>query len=196
MNKLMKFIGLLMLFTISVSAKEPVIGGPCQGCELVFVDMPASLSSHGEIATQEEPGERLLVTGTVHNLDNTPAANVIVYAYQTNALGVYPKGKTQHGKLRGWAKTDTSGKYSFKTIRPAAYSGGSEPQHIHFHVIEQNKGTYYIDALTFLDDPLLTKERKRPKCRGGCGANLPKKNEQGIRSIQRNIILGAEIPNY
>lgn len=96
--------------------------------------------------------------------------------------------------VRGWARNDRSGQYSFKTIRPQAYPGRDIPQHIHMHVIEPNLGTYYIDDVTFKDDPLLTTEHRRETgCRGGCGEVTPKRNKQGIWQVKRDIYLGLSI---
>lgn len=195
MIKLIVFTFFLLTNFKSLSAQEPVIGGPCQGCELVFVDMPVQLKTNSRIGTISEKGEPLVLSGTVFNANKTPAHGIIVYAYQTDANGKYPKGSTRHGKLRGWARSDLNGRYSFKTIRPKAYSGRDIPQHIHLHIIEPDKATYYIDGVTFDDDPLLTPEhRQKQKCRGGCGESHPKRNARGSWHIRRDIILGEKIP--
>ncbi len=180
----------LILYFETISAQETIIGGPCGGCELVFVDMPTQLQTNSRIAPVGEKGETLVLNGTVSNADGSPASGIIVYAYQTDANGIYPKGSTRHGRLRGWALSDQKGRYRFETIRPRAYSGGGIPQHIHMHIIEPNKATYYIDNITFDDDSLLTSEhRKNRSCRGGCGISRPERNDQGVWHVRRNIIL-------
>ncbi|GHG05012.1 hypothetical protein GCM10017161_38090 [Thalassotalea marina] len=190
-------ISTLLTFTAIADANELVIGGPCQGCENVFVNMPKKIKSDSRISPTEEQGEPLKITGNVFTQEGKPAPNIIVYAYQTDATGKYPKSDTFHGKLRGWAKTDLSGAYSFNSIRPVAYPNGREPQHIHFHVIEPNRGTYYIDDITFSDDPLLSADKKsKTLCRGGCGLSEPKKNKAGVWLVTRDIILGENIPGY
>jgi len=197
MTRFMAFSFILLMCSKNISAQEPVIGGPCQGCEFVFVDIPVQLKTHSTIAPASEKGESLELSGTVFKADGTPASGIIVYAYQTDANGKYPKGSTRHGSLRGWALSDHNGRYGFKTIRPRAYPGRGIPQHIHMHIIEPGKATYYIDNVTFDDDPLLTAEhRKKRSCRGGCGESVPEQNEQGVWLVRRDITLGKAIPNY
>ena len=87
------------------SADEPIIGGPCEGCEHVFVGLPDTLSWRARIAPGDEPGEALVIEGTVRTPDGNPAAAIIVYAYQTDANGIYPRGTTRHGSLRAWTRT-------------------------------------------------------------------------------------------
>ena len=84
---------------------------------------PATVSSVGTIADANEPGDRLEISGQVFSPDGvTPAANVIVYAYQTDATGEYRNDpKTRVARLHGWAKTDAQGHYAFHTIKPASY---------------------------------------------------------------------------
>lgn len=46
--------------------RVPVTSQPCEGCEAVFVGMPDSLSWHTRIAPEDEPGEPMIVRGTVY----------------------------------------------------------------------------------------------------------------------------------
>jgi protocatechuate 3,4-dioxygenase beta subunit len=189
---------LSLLWPVLASAREPVIGGPCEGCEYVFEGMPAELHRDARIASAGEPGEALTIQGVVTDADGAPAAGVVVYAYQTNAKGIYPRAANAHGSLRGWARTDTEGRYRFDTIRPAAYPNSTIPQHVHMHVIEPGRGTYYIDDVLFDDDPLLTPQRRRQMLhgRGGNGVSQPVKDAAGVWQLRRDIRLGASIPGY
>ncbi|MCB0644992.1 MAG: intradiol ring-cleavage dioxygenase, partial [Phaeodactylibacter sp.] len=83
----------------------------CEWCGAM--DAPTQLSSTLQIAGLQEPGERLLITGTVFQADGvTPAPNILLYAYHTNQAGIYAKKGNEtgngrrHGHLRGWLKTD------------------------------------------------------------------------------------------
>lgn len=184
---------------------EPIIGLPCEGCEAVFDGLPAAPASSSRIASPTEPGQAMTIVGTVFTRDGHPAPGVIVYAYHTNARGIYPtderlRGRPgfRHGVLRGWAKTDDRGRYRFDTIRPAGYPDTDIPAHVHMHVIEVGRCTYYIDDIFFEDDPRLTaaKRRQLARGRGGSGVVSPRKDGEGNWTVTRDITLGAEIPGY
>lgn len=179
-------------------AREPVVGGPCEGCEHVFVGRPEPLESRSRIAPASATGVPMVIEGTVRHPDGTPAPGIVVYAYQTDAGGIYPRGDTAHGALRGWAHSDANGRYGFDTIRPGAYPDSNIPQHVHMHVIEPGRVTYYIDDLVFDDDPLLTPaHRKRTATgRGGSGLGHPVRDARGVWRVQRDITLGQNVPGH
>jgi protocatechuate 3,4-dioxygenase beta subunit len=186
-------------------SREPVVGGPCEGCEAVFEGLPERLASEARIAPAGEPGEPMVLEGVVRRPDGTPAPGVVVYAYQTNARGEYPpderfagRAARRHGMLRGWARTDSVGRYRFDTIRPAGYPGTDIPQHVHMHVIEPGRCTYFIDDALFEDDPRLTPRRRRSHDagRGGSGVGRPARDASGAWRMRRDITLGAGIPGY
>jgi protocatechuate 3,4-dioxygenase, beta subunit len=189
---------LAVLWPGVVLASEPVIGGPCEGCEYVFVGLPSELSSHARIAPLGESGEPLVLTGVVTTQSGVPAPDIVVYAYHTDAGGVYPRGTTRHGRLRGWVRTDAAGRYSFDSIRPGAYPNRKIPQHVHLHVIEPGRGTYWIDDVLFDDDPLLTPEVRRQARhrRGGDGLAVPEKDARGVWQVRRDVTLGSNVPGY
>lgn len=176
-----------------VAVREPVLGGACEGCDWVFDGLSPSLASRARIAPAGEPGSPMTIEGVVSTPGGKPAANVVVYAYHTDAGGLYPPAANRHGRLRGWALTDAEGQYRFDTIRPGAYPGRQVPEHVHMHVIEAGIGTYYIDNLEFLDDPLLT--TRRTDGRAGNGLSMPTR-VAGIWQARRDIALGRNIPGY
>ena len=185
------------LNSCAAATNEPVLGA-CDGCEAVFVDMPRRIDWSARIAPVAEKGEALVLEGTVSGADGAPAEGIIVYAYHTDAGGVYPAGTTRHGRLRGWARTDPKGRYRFETIRPGAYPTRDNPQHIHMHVIEPGKATYYIDEVVFDDDPLLTAARRQQlrSGRGGFGESHPVRDAQGVWHVRRDIAVGKNIAGY
>ena len=185
---------------------EPVVGLPCEGCEAVFQGRPEHLDWCVPIAGPDEPGERLRIEGSVRNAAGDATAGVIVYAYHTDARGLYPAGDTdlkglaaaRHGRLRAWAQTDAEGRYAFDTIRPAGYPGTDQPAHVHMHIIEPLRCTYYIDDVMFEDDPRLTASARRRLTagRGGSGVVVPLRGADGTWLVTRDIVLGEGIPGY
>ena len=186
------------------SAPTVIVGGACDGCEGIYEGMPQQLSWQTALASASEPGERMEISGVIYQVDGkTPAPNVILYVYHTDAKGYYSPapGATnltrKHGHLRGWVKTNASGEYKFTSIKPAPYPTRDNPAHIHPLVKEPDKNEYYIDEYVFDDDPLLTQaHRSRLENRGGSGIIHVAKNGDGVWIGKRNIILGLNIPNY
>lgn len=195
------FVSLLAVAQVAdaarVTGEEVVVGQPCEGCEHVFAGLPSQLSTTARLAPPAQPGEPLRVSGTVKNTAGVPQANVVIYAYQTDRGGIYPRAATRHGALRGWVRTDAKGRYVFSTIRPGAYPGANIPQHIHMHVIEPGRCTYYIGDVLFADDPFLTaphRQRER-NARGGSGIVRPAGSKSGW-TVNRDITLGLNVPGY
>ena len=179
------------------------VGGPCEGCEAIFEYGDKRLTAIDTLPDFGKNEPKIKLTGTVFEKDGkTPAENVILYIYHTDRNGVYAtqgqaKGwAKRHGYIRGWIKTGPSGEYTFYTFRPAAYPGGTEPEHIHVTVKEPNKNEYYIDEVVFADDPMLSqKERSELQNRGGLGIVRPRL-ENGMLTVKRDIVLGLNIPGY
>jgi len=180
-----------------------LVGGPCQGCEAIFEYGDKILTPVDRLPEFEQTEPKLKLSGTVFEKDGkTPASNVILYIYQTNRGGVYPKKGNEkgwakrHGYIRGWIKTDNDGKYTFYTFRPGAYPSRRVQEHIHIIVKEADKNEYYIDGFFFDDDPLLTDRiRNNARKRGGSGIFMPIM-KRGMLTIERDIILGQNIPDY
>ena len=96
-------------------------------------------------------------TQYVLDRDGRPAAGVEVFAYHTDAGGSYaPPGSVDPWRLKGWAVTDTNGRFEFRTIRPAPYPGREIPAHIHATLTTRCCGRQF-DDLMFDDDPLATR---------------------------------------
>ena len=180
------------------------VGGRCEGCEAIHESpLPFdSLKSMTSLPDWNDSGRKLAVNGVVYNANGKPAPNVVIYVYQTDQTGIYPKkgdetgwGK-RHGYIRGWMKTNEKGEYKFFTLRPAAYPGRQNPEHIHITIKEPDKNEYWIDEYLFDDDPILTeKERKNCEDRGGSGI-IKVKDVGNMLKAERNIYLGKNIPDY
>jgi protocatechuate 3,4-dioxygenase, beta subunit len=203
---------LFSLFLVSTSCRaqtKPLastapVGGGCDGCKGMYDNMPPQLDWQTTIASAAEPGERMEISGVIYQVDGkTPAPNVILYVYHTDAKGIYSpapgaiSGARIHGHLRGWVKTNQRGEYRFTSIRPAHYPNARGPAHIHAIVKEPDKNEYWIDEYLFDDDPALKREPP-PKIEnhGGSGIIHLTKNSDGIWLGRRDITLGLNIPNY
>jgi protocatechuate 3,4-dioxygenase beta subunit len=182
-----------------------IVGGGCDGCELMYIDMPKQLNAVDTSAGWFSTGQKLLLTGTVYQLDGrTPAPNVLLYYWQTDLTGKYTPEVNQniktkvHGKTRGWVKTDHKGHYAIYTNRPGVYPDKSEPAHIHISIKEANiKNEYFIDDVVFDDDPYLLPyiKKNKAKNRGGSGIVRVLLNRD-VQVAEHDIILGLNIPNY
>ena len=160
-------------------------------------EAPDSLGWNVRIAGAEEPGELLVMSGTVYRVDGvTPASGVGLYLYHTNARGVYPRrgdeaGNGQrHGYIRAWLRTNERGQYQFTTIRPAPYPGGDAPAHIHVTVTEPGRAEYWLDSFIFEGDPLITpRYRSRLEGVGGSGIVALAQDDEAVWRGHRDIVL-------
>jgi protocatechuate 3,4-dioxygenase beta subunit len=146
---------------------------------------PANVSSTGVIADAREPGVRLEISGQVFAPDGTtPVANVIVYAYQTDANGEYQNGTgTRVARLHGWAKTDAQGRYAFHTIKPAPYPGRSIAAHVHIHVWGAGYPLQWTPELLFAGDPFLKPDQISASNALGKFANVQPLQNAGDGSV-------------
>ena len=186
------------------------VGGPFENKEFIYYGIPKIMSQVDTSPGWTQQGQKILLTGIIYQNDGkTPASDVLMYYYHTNTDGRYVHkteerrsmppntlGQT-HGYIRGWVKTDTTGRYSIYTVRPAAYPTYEEPEHIHVTIKEPgNINEYYIDDFVFDDDKFLTQEN-RQRMENRCGSGIVKLVQTGELSIgERNITLGLNIPDY
>ena len=128
------------------------------------------------LAGPEEPGDRLVLTGTVFSSDcRTPLAGALIEVWQANNGGLYDTNKpgnfteTTTFHLRGMLQTNEKGQYEIETIVPGRYpippnlpglekyAGLTRPAHIHFRVME----SLHIPITTqlyFKGDPFIAKD--------------------------------------
>lgn len=169
----------------------------CEGCEAIHERTFRGLTGAATIPPAGEAGERLVLGGRVLQPDGvTPAPDVVVYAYHTNAAGVYPTRGIErgwdrrHGYLRGWIMTGPDGEYRFETIRPGPYPGRSDPAHIHLIVKEPDRREYWIDEVVFLDDVRVDERyRGAQGNRGGSGIIRLTRDPSGTWIGRRDIVL-------
>lgn len=183
-------------------AQGTLVGGPCEGCEAVFeyrdvADRPLTPVDTLPGFTAAE--RKLLLRGRILEPDGeTPAEDVILYVYHTNADGEYAtRGDEEgwgrrHGYIRGWIRTDADGRYAFYTRMPGSYS--SNPAHIHPTVLEPDGRYYYLTSWFFEGDPNYD-EGHPGDGRGGDGL-VALDEEDGLLIAERDIVLGLNIPGY
>lgn len=161
----MKLFVFLFVVSVSAGAQTPT-NDQCdddnENVACCFINAPKQLSHSISIADQREPGERLHLTGVVRKADGrTSVPGIVIYAYHTNKNGVYPKRgnevgiHTWHGYLHAWGKTNERGEFEIRSIRPAQYPSNNTPAHIHLVVKEPGGAMYYVNDITFADDPLV-----------------------------------------
>jgi catechol 1,2-dioxygenase len=125
------------------------------------------------LAGPEEPGDRLIVTGTVFSSDcRTPVAGALIEVWQANSAGLYDTNKPGNFTevasfhLRGMMYTNEKGQYAIETIVPGRYpvppnlpglekyGGITRPAHIHFRVMD-SLHVPLTTQLYFKGDPFL-----------------------------------------
>jgi catechol 1,2-dioxygenase len=121
---------------------------------------------------QDEPGERLVFSGTVRSTDGSPLAAAVLDVWQSNGAGAYSHfspGVPEYN-LRGRLTTDDDGCFEFDTVIPAPYEvslGGASgrlfaalgrpcfrPGHIHFK-LNHEAAAPLTTQIYFDDDPFI-----------------------------------------
>lgn len=150
--------------SLAAGGTEPALIGP-------FWRSQQPLRPNGaRIASDDTPGEPLLVTGRVVSLDGRPIAGARVETWQASPKGLYENQDPEQAdmNLRGRFETGADGRFSFRSVRPAGYPVPVDgpcgellaaqqrhpmrPAHLHFLVVAEGHkvlATQYFDA----DDP-------------------------------------------
>ncbi|HJX90069.1 MAG TPA: hypothetical protein VJ372_06200 [Pyrinomonadaceae bacterium] len=128
-----------------------------------------SISWKTSIVSNSEPGEPLIVSGTIYSPDRkTPMEDATLWVYQTDATGIYSTsgGDNRFTRIHGQMITRADGRYEFSTIKPASYPGRNIPAHIHAYVSAPGFPEYWIDEYVFEGDPFITEEARKKMYRG------------------------------
>lgn len=98
-----------------------------------YTDNPPEIQN-GQLAVADEPGDRMIITGRVFNLDCSEyIPNTLIDVWHANDAGQYDNNGFN---LRGQTYSNSQGFYMFETIKPGKYQNGSSfrPAHIHFKI--------------------------------------------------------------
>jgi protocatechuate 3,4-dioxygenase beta subunit len=154
---------------------------------------PARLTSSERIAPEGEPGTALVVHGRTFAADGrTPLAGAVVFAYHTDRTGIYrAPGEPAHTwRLKGWALTDSDGRFEFRTIRPGAYPSGTDAEHIHLTLFTAEGTGYHAGGLVFDDDALVSAaEREASRQAGEFGTVCAVRREGATQHVDIRLRL-------
>jgi protocatechuate 3,4-dioxygenase beta subunit len=126
-------------------------------------EQPANVPWKTTIISEGEPGEPLIVSGTIYAPDGrTPLEGISLFVYQTDATGRYSTtgGDNRNTRIHGLMRTNSEGRYEFRTIKPGSYPAGRNPAHIHAYVSGPGYPEYWIDEYRFDDDPFVTNDMR------------------------------------
>jgi protocatechuate 3,4-dioxygenase beta subunit len=106
-------------------------------------------------------GQVTWLSGIVRTLSGQPVRNAFVEIWQVDNRGSYlhKGGRTDRGidaGFQGYGRflTDSSGKYTFRTIRPVRYQAGNTVRAPHIHVaVSQNGRRLLTTQVLIADDP-------------------------------------------
>ena len=138
-----------------------------------------------KIVTDSEPGEPLIVSGTIYSPDGKqPMEGITLFVYQTDATGIYTTsgGDNRGTRIHGVMRTNAQGQYEFRTIKPGSYPNSRNPAHIHAYVSGPGYPEYWIDEYHFSDDPFISDEDKRKASSQGAFSPIlsPTRGADGI----------------
>jgi hydroxyquinol 1,2-dioxygenase len=149
---------------VSDAATESTVIGP------FFVE-GAPRYENGDDLANGAPGQPCFVTGRVLSTNKEPIAGARIDVWQADDAGMYDvQYDASDPRGRGYLVSDTEGRFSFRTVRPAAYAIPTDgpvgrllqstgrspmrPAHIHFRV--QAEGHRTLTTHLFVaDDPFL-----------------------------------------
>jgi protocatechuate 3,4-dioxygenase beta subunit len=123
----------------------------------------------------------------------SPVAKASVYVYQTDARGYYRPDDAMGNKnprLMALLRTDATGRYSFRTIRPGSYPGTRVPQHIHYEVTAAGQGTRIFEII-FEQDPNVTDEVRQKAKEPGTIYSLRRieAGSGGVGRVTQDVVL-------
>jgi protocatechuate 3,4-dioxygenase beta subunit len=129
--------------TLSGQSKDKNTSGDPDDCFITtpdyygegpFYTPDAPFMENNMLAGPDEPGQRLILSGQVRNLDCSELIqNAVIDAWHANDAGQYDNSGYN---LRGYTLSNNQGFYMFETILPGHYGNGGSfrPSHIHLKI--------------------------------------------------------------
>jgi protocatechuate 3,4-dioxygenase, beta subunit len=148
---------------VGCTGKSPFARAAVDGNSASVANVPWKIVT----VSDKEPGEPLIISGTIYAPDSsTPMVGMNLWVYQTDATGHYSTlaesgGDNRNTRLHGLMRTNSEGRYEFRTIKPAPYPGRQNPAHIHAFVSGPGYPEYWIDEFLFEGDPFITDEMRK-----------------------------------
>ncbi len=161
--------GFLLTSTLAAAGALGVRKAAAQ-CELSTPDIlgpfhVANAPVRAVLASPDEPGERLFISGHIFASDCTgPVASAIVDVWHATDAGCYSVLEACPGEdpynCRGQMITDSSGAFAFETILPGRYLNGAtfRPRHLHV-IISPLDGPALTTQIYFEGDPYIDDDR-------------------------------------
>lgn len=154
---------------------------------------PKTISSSLWLVDENEPGESIVLSGTIYQSDAvTPDAGIILFVYQTDAGGYYhrPEENVFHPRIFGWLMTGKDGRYEIHSIKPAPeILAPNEPAHIHVHVFGKGMKEHFLHEFWFQGDHRISKDDQTEFAKLGLFSPILTliKGQDGILKGVRNI---------
>lgn len=152
------------------------------------------------IVAPNEPGDKIVVNGTVTKNSGEPLSNILIYFYQTSDKGWYSdtavhilsyEGDHRHSRIFGYVKTNAEGKFQIISIRPNGYPKSDLAAHIHIQMWKED-GKLLLGIpgeLQFDDDIRMTEQRRQKSASEGF---LVAKNKGTKKEAIYNYIIKAK----
>jgi catechol 1,2-dioxygenase len=159
----------------AADAAQGVIGGTPRTIEgPLFVEGAPLTGDSAVMSDNEDAGERLTVSGMVHDGGGNPVAGAIIDVWHADTRGFYshfdPTGQQGPFNNRRKIRSGSDGRYSYSAIMPVGYSvppggtterlmqalgrHGSRPAHIHYFVRAEGY-RHLTTQINIADDPLV-----------------------------------------
>lgn len=160
----------------------------CGSCTI-----PKNISSRVRLASKDEPGEPIVLTGTIYKNDGvTPDSGVTLFVYQTDAGGYYhrPEENVFHPRILGWLRTGRDGQYEIQTIMPAPeILAPNEPAHIHAQIFGNGMPEHFLHEFWFKGDSRIPEVKRKLSAQLGNFSPIITltKDKDGVSRGVRNI---------